>query len=286
MDFDTWIGRAWDAHASDTDGVAATLIGEGLPLASSDDHRLALARLAKHVHGEHLGRWADGRATLARIGAGMAGPAAATLKVLDASLGLAEGTDDPRTGMSASERVRVTAMAASALGEHDTARAAALLHEALADAETAGLADDDLAVRALAITGNSLAGTLEEKPTRTEAERELMILAARTSRTCWARAGTWLETERADYRLAMTWLQAGDAAEARRHAQACLAIVRENDAPALEHFFAWEALGAVERAAGNTTGHAQAVAQAREAFARLDAADVEWCRPSLDKLAG
>lgn len=285
MDFDTWIGRAWDAHGDDPAGVAATLLGEGLSLAGSDEDRLALARLARHVHGEHLGRWAEGRAALARIGDGVGAPAAATLRVLDASLVLAEGHEDPRAALGASERVRATAMASSALGEHDTTRAAALLHEALAEAETAELPDTDLAMRALAITGNTLAATLEEKPARTEAERELMVLAARIARQCWARAGTWLETERAEYRLAMTWIQAGDLAAARGHAQDCLEIVRANDAPALEHFYAWEALGRVERAAGNATGHAHALAQARAAYARLDAADTGWCRPSLDALA-
>jgi hypothetical protein len=91
--------------------------------------------------------------------------------------------------------------------------------------------------------------------------------------------------ERAEYRLAMSWLKADDLPQARRHAQACLEIVREHDAAALEHFFAWEALGRVERAAGNATGHAHALAQAREAFARLEPGDTGWCKPSLDALA-
>ncbi len=139
--------------------------------------------------------------------------------------------------------------------------------------------------RALAITGNGLACTLEEKPDRTADERALMILAAQTARHHWAIAGTWLETERAEYRLANTWLQAGDLVRAREHARACLEIVAANDGAALERPFGWEALGLVERAAGNATGHAPALAHARAAFTELDASDKSWCAESIDKLA-
>ena len=112
-----------------------------------------------------------------------------------------------------------------------------------------------------------------------------MIHAAQAARRHWAIAGTWLETERAEYRLAMTWVQAGDLAQARHHAQQCLDIVKVNDGPAIERFVAWEAIGVVERAAGSAAGHLQALAQAREAFAALDEGDRGWCRASLDKLA-
>jgi hypothetical protein len=37
-----------------------------------------------------------------------------------------------------------------------------------------------------------------------------MIFAAKTTRKYWEIAGTWLEIERAEYRLAMTYLAAGD----------------------------------------------------------------------------
>ena len=84
---------------------------------------------------------------------------------------------------------------------------------------------------------------------------------------------------------AMTWLQAGDLAQARTHAQTCLEIVRAHDGPALERLFGWEALGTVEKAAGNLTGRDTALAQARAAFAELEDGDKAWCAESLDKLA-
>ena len=107
---------------------------------------------------------------------------------------------------------------------------------------------------------------------------------ARTALSFWARAGTWLELERAQYRLAHTWIKAGDPAQARRHAQSCLDTVRQHDAPALEQFFAWEALACVERAAGDPLAQARAVQQARAVFERLTPEDRASCQASLDPL--
>lgn len=286
MDFNDWLDKAWNDHGDDAVGVAARLAADGPALARSSEDMGALGRLAHHVYGEHLARYGDGRAILAQLAAHPLGAgAAANLRLFDASLALCAGAADVRGTLDAPARIRVTALAAGNLAAHDPARAALLLSEAVADAEAATLDDKDPACRALAVTGNSVASALEAKSGRTEDERALMILAAVTARRYWARAGTWLETERAEYRLARTWLEAGDPAQARRHAQACLEIVREHDAPALEAFFGWEALGLVERAAGNTAGHTDALAQARDAFARLREEDRGWCKASLDALA-
>ncbi len=111
-----------------------------------------------------------------------------------------------------------------------------------------------------------------------------MIAAAQAGRRFWALAGTWLETERAEYRLAMTWLQAGDATQARHHAQQCLAIVQANGGRGpgallrLSRPWRWPSSGRPYR-----RGRA-AVAQAREAFAALEEGDRGWCQATLDKL--
>jgi hypothetical protein len=91
-----------------------------------------------------------------------------------------------------------------------------------------------------------------------------MLQAAALARRFWGRAGGWLEAERAEYRLALCWLRAGDADRARSHAQACLAIVQaQPEAAALERFFAWEALGRIAAAAGDGPGLADARQQAQ-----------------------
>lgn len=288
MDFDTFIGKGWDQHIKDSPGVAARLQAEGIALLTDAKQIVPLAHLAHHVMGEHLGRWQVGlqfQQRLAALPLCQPGSAQAlALRRFMASLQLASGAVDERATLSASDAIRVTAMAASSLAEQDTARALALFQDALARADSAALPATDPFNRALAISGNSLAGTLEEKTSRSAEERSLMILAAQTARRYWAIAGGWLEIERAEYRLAMSWLQAGDALQARQHAQNCLVISEANDAPALERFFAWEALGRVDRSTGHTSGHALALVQAEAAFVALEEADRGWCQASLDKL--
>ena len=287
MDLKTFVADGWRDHADNARGVADR-IGEGLALVTDETEIASLAALANHVFGDHLAAWREGLAFFDRISALPSfvadGPSGQALRRCTASLALAAGIEDVRPALPASDRIRVGAMAAASLAEHDAPRATTLFEDAVEQARSAGLVADDPANRSLAVAGNNLAGTLEQKVGRSPAERELMILAAQTARHYWAIAGTWLETERAEYRLAMTWLQAGDLAQAREHAQACLEIVQANGSAALEAFFGWEALGRVERAAGNPPGHAHALAMARQAFDRIDADDQVWCRESLTAL--
>ena len=286
MQFDDWMNKAWDEHGTQTAAVAARLGTEGLALARGDTDTAALMRLAHHVLGEHLGRWVQGRQTLFQIGTSEpAGPATGVaMRVFDASLALAGGLEDARGTMAPSDRIRVTAHAAGALAERDPPRAASLLREAALEVDTETLPNTDPACRAIAINGNGIATTLGEKLFRSDAERALMLLAARIARDYWARAGTWLEVERAEYRLAISWLKAPDLSAARRHARKCLEIVREHEAPALEWFFGFEALALVERALGNAPATAGAVRDMKAAFERLEEGDKAWCQPSLEKV--
>lgn len=283
------IHQAWADHADDAAGVALRL-PLALDAVRGEDELIALARLAHHVYGEHLGAWADGLKFLAALARGPGfdahGASGAALRNWRASLALASGEGDLRPTLTAGERISVSAQTAAALAPHDAARALQLLQEAAAEADQTGLADSDPATRALAVAGNNLAAALEELPTRDAGERELMILAARLGRLYWGRAGTWLEIERAEYRLAMTWLAAGDPAQARQHAQACLDLVEAQPEPvALERFFAHEALGLADRASGNLPGHRQALDAMRAVLEDLSPDDQRWCRASLDKLA-
>ena len=289
MEFKTFMAQAWQDHADDAEGVALRLV-HGRELAAEESDIATLASLAQHVFGEHLGAWQRGMAFLegfeALPGHSPDGTSGQTLRRCHASLALASGAaGDARAGLSVSDRIRVGAMAAACLAGRDTGRAMQLFQASLDAAQAAGLAATDPTLRALAVTGNSLACALEEQAERSADERALMILAAQAARHFWALAGTWLETERAEYRLAMTWLRAADAARARQHAQACLAIVDAEAGPALERFFAFEAIGCVEKEAGDSGAHAAALARAREAFAALPESNQAWCGASLEKLA-
>jgi hypothetical protein len=267
--------------------VAERIIGQSLAFATEESRIVPIAHLAQHVFGDHLGRWADGLAFLDQMAAlpVTQGAAAQTVARFQAALKLAGGLADARPSLEPSERIRVTALAAAQLGAHDAVRSRALLDEGVAEAERAALPDKDPAHRNLAIAGNGIASTLEELEDRSPAQTRLMLRAAQVARRFWELAGTWLETERAEYRLAMSWLQTGDTAQARQHAQHCLEIVRANGSVPLEAFFGWVVLGLVERAAGNTTGHQQAQSHAQAAFQTLEEGDRSWCRPSLDRLA-
>lgn len=287
MDFIIFIGDAWNDHAGDPAEVARRL-DDGLRLVTDEDQLNQLMTLGHHLYGDHLGQWHEGMAFIERLSAqpvfAAEGASGQSGRRCLASLRVAAGDEVAFDVLATSDRVRVGAMAAANLCDHDTVRAHRLLQEALDLAERSGLPAGDPMHRALAIAGNNLASSLEQKPARSTDERALMILAAQAACRHWSIAGTWLEVERAEYRLANTWLQAGDVDRAREHAQACLAIVDANGGAALERLFGWAALGLVERAAGHAQGHAQALARAREAFDALDADDKGWCAETIDKL--
>lgn len=306
---DAFIDTCWDDHATDAAGVADRL-HLALPLVADEGGATRLAMLVHHVCGEHLARWAQGLALLEQIDAlpieGDEGRRA--VQRCRASLALCAvcgGYGDTRAALDASDACRVTAMAACSLAPHDAARASRLLEEAVAAA--AVLADSDPGVRAVAVFGNNTAGTLQEllqaaaaaadapaPPTPTpsappsavtaDAHRALMLRAAEIARSHWARAGTWREVERAEYRLALCALAAGDAPRALEHARSCEQIVREHGSEPLEVFFAAEAVVLAARALGETELVAPSLASAEAAFAALAPEDQGWCLPTLEKL--
>ena len=281
---DTFVDQAWSDHAEQPTAVAGRL-ADGIALVADDDGVMRLAMLAHHVLGEHLGRWHDGLAFLAALDArGVHGSdGAASLARCQASLRLCGDLADERTAMSVSDQCRVTVMAACNLAAIDTRRAMKLLEDAVAQAST--LPDESAGVRSLAANSNGIAGTLSEVVPLGLPQRELMIRAAQVARTHWQRAGTWREVERAEYRLAVCWLAAGDPKRAAQHAELCDSIVRENGSEPLELFFAAEALALSARALADKHGHTTALLTAQTAFAALSSDDRVWCQTTLEKLA-
>ena len=293
MDFDTWIDDAWNRHADAPAAVLAELATTGAARAADDAAVGRLMQLAQHVAGAHQGGPAElaaGRALQAALAAlPAAGDSARTAARLhDRALALTGGDAAALAALAdlpAAEAVRAGALAAANLAEREPGRAGALLRQAVAAADAAALPDTDPAVRALAVAGNNIAAALEEQPAIDDAARVLMLQAAAVGLAFWRRAGTWLHEERALYRLAQSHRRAGDAAAARGHARACLALVAAHGDEPLERFFGEEALGLAEAAAGDAAAHGRALAAARDAFARLSPDDQSWCRASLDALA-
>ncbi len=283
--FESLMDQARRDHPEEPAVVAARLATMAA-LVQAPAQLQTLAHLMHHVWGEHLHDWAGGQRALQAL-ASHAHADATTHEALQryrASLSLSAGSETLAAPLSPSDQVRAHAMAAANVTGCDTGRAQALLLRALALAKAHALPDNDPCMRALAVGGHNLACELEEKPERSPAERELMLLAAQVSRAHWALAGGWLEVERAEYRLSNSWRLAGDATRARAHAQACLALVQQHGAPALEAFFGWEVMALAEQALGDGPAQAAALDQARAAFEQLGADDQVWCRATLDKL--
>ena len=283
-DLTAFLDQAWADHGDAAAAVAARL-PQALALAQDDDGVMRLAALAHHVLGEHLGQWPQGLHFLQQLAdrrlhqtAG-----AAAIARCQASLRLCASLGDDRPAMTASDRSRVGAMAAANLGATEPERALGWLLEA--EADVAPLPDADPGVRALAANSNNLAATLQELKSRPPAQRALMLQAAQLARRQWQRAGGWLEVERAEYRLALCWLAAGDATQALQHARQCEAVVRAQGEPPLELFFAAEAVALAARALGDGMALSEAIGTARASFDALSTDDQGWCRETLDKLS-
>ena len=126
---------------------------------------------------------------------------------------------------------------------------------------------------------------LEETNPRSADETVAMLDAAAASREFWARAGGWVEVERAEYMLAKCHLAAGDAAAALRHAQECMAICERNKADAFERFFGQGVLAQAHRALDDAQGFAAAKAAALAQYDTLPAEQKKGCETMLALLA-
>jgi len=283
----TLVDAGWNDHAERPAEVAERLAGAIGVIAGTDD-ALAFARLAAHVYGEHLGRFDDGIALLERIAAlpvAMPDAPAAALRRHVATLRFASGDAACLAPLAADDRVAVLALGASTLaGRGSFAAAIAAYREAIALA-AGGLAAGSPALRALAAGGNNLAAALEEKPSRDAGETQGMVDAAEGALRYWKQAGTWLEEERAEYRLAKSLLQAGRARDAVAAARRCLDVCERNDAPAFERFFGCAVLAAAQRADGR---HDEADATRERCRAQFDALAPDerpWCEAELRALS-
>ena len=113
-----------------------------------------------------------------------------------------------------------------------------------------------------------------------------MLSAAEAALLYWKQVGTWLEEERAEYRLSRSRLQAGDASAATRSAARCVAVCDRNDAPPFEQFFAHSVLACAHRAAGDGASfdaHRQA---ALRHLSQTTDGERPWCENERKELEG
>lgn len=282
MPFKEYLNNAWSVHAKDPRAVAEDF-KKNLNLISTPEDVAAFSHLITHVCADHLGDWMGGLELLKKLKNNPLHKDKSSMNRYVAILELGNNPSTPIDHLTPSDQVRVLASVASALANlGGLKRAESSLKKALEIA--AELPKDDPAQKSLAMTGNNLASTLEEKENRKAEETELMIFAATIGREFWEVAGSWKEIERAEYRLAKTYLAAQILDRAFEHAEKCLEIVSQNNNEPLEVFFGQEALALVEKARKNQLGYEEAKKNMSEAFTKLSSEDQSWCKTSLDKL--
>lgn len=297
MTLDEALSQAWADHAAQPAAVSArfdawrALVAEPAQLAG-------IAALVVHVDGEHLGAWdraLDRLDALLRTpgleagsptwgalwrSVGAMARCAGNEALLDRALAHAQDTG----GLAGSHVARIEAVAAAAAIGQGRLADGIRWFEAALDAE-ALLPATDPAVRSIAITANNLAVSLEELPERSATQDALLLRAAREARRAWERAGTWMNVERAEYRLALAHAAVGRWDDAVAHAETCLRICEANGADAGERFFAHEARTRALHGAGRL---GESRAAFRAAAACIDAvADPGFqaaCREALAKL--
>jgi len=289
MSFDAFIETAWNDHG-DRPGEIADRLEASTGVVAAPEHVAPFARIVIHVFGEHLGEWERGARLLQSLRSLPAfdrSPAAegAVARGIGA-LRYAEGDAQALEALTEDDRIAAIATAASAYaGLREFKRALAAYGHALALAD-AGLPSGSPALRALAIGGNNLAIALEEKQDRDDAEERGMVTAAEAGLRYWKLAGTWLEEERAHYRLAKCLLAAGRPRDAVASARRCVDVCARNDAPAFECFFGNAVLSIAHRTAGDA---AAAEASRRDALRwheQVSEDERPWCRSDLDEMVG
>jgi hypothetical protein len=288
VDFDAWLEAAWNDHG-DRPQQVADRIAVFVPQLGEAAQIVPFARLTAHVLGEHLGQWQRGIdliKSLRAIPVYDASPAAsAALERNLRTLRYAGGEPTALDDLDSDDRIAVLAGASTALaGRRDFARANAMYGDALVLAN-AGAGPGATALRALAVGGNNLAAALEDATDRDAAQTQGMIVAAEGGLKYWRLAGTWLEEERALYRLARTYLAAGEPARAAQAAQHCVDVCSAHEAPALESFFAYATLALAERGSDAPRAFALARDVAQREFERVPPEDQHRCADDLAALA-
>ncbi len=285
--FDAFIEAAWTDHADAPDVVAARL-EQSLTLVTTASQIPAYARLVTHVFGEHLGQWQRGIALhdalrLAAVGNDSAAASAAIARGI-ATLRYGSGDSMALDGLTQEDSIVVLATAAAALAGQQCFVPAIEAYARARMLAPPGLAAGSPALRALAVGGNNLASTLEGKRDRSVAETAGMVAAAKGALRYWKLAGTWLEEERAQYRLTRSLLQAGDARSAIANASACIQVCIENHAPPFELFFAHAVHAIALRAAGEHLASASERLRALEQYALVSPDEQTWCKSDLEEL--
>jgi hypothetical protein len=287
MNIESFIEEAWKDHADRTEEVAARLAG-AVPMVQSPVHVARFAAIVTHVYGEHLARWEAGVDLLQSLRpVALTGAESAASRAVDRSIATLRYSANAKpalANLSIEDQAAVLATSASTLAARREHGRAIDAYAAALQLAAPGLPTASPAIRALAVAGNNLAASLEEKTDRDPQETRGMVAAAEGGLKYWQAAGTWLEHERAEYRLAKSLLQAGASAQAVMAARRCVDICEANDAPAFERFFGCAVLALAERRDGNHSAFEAARLRALEQYAMIVPDEAPWCESDRREL--
>ena len=281
----SWLDQAQSQHADQPSVITAGLRTRAAQLPADADGAEAI-RLAEHVWLAHAADAAGLQAFLDALPAALGQAASTAPSVERARLALAWLAGQPVPALADTLRWRalqnvVLAMAA----QGRSAQALGLLQTDEAAALAQGRSE---AGKAFAATANNVASHLQDSPRGDAARDTWMLQAAALARRAWASAGGWMQVERADYRLALCHAAAGQGAEAVEHARRCLAgcVAATDQADAVEHFFAHEALLRAHHAAGNAAAAGAALQRMQALLPDITEADGlrAWCARVLATL--
>lgn len=232
-----WLAQAHAMHDADP-VAAAALLREVLPGRLASGELPTYAFLLNHVLGEREGAWREalarhletldlpqltpGRLRLAAAAACAAGDAAA-MERLTADYAAAAQADPAR----AEDVVRLSA-AACTVSSLTAQEASALTLDLLARMEQPAWQAASNLDAAVAACLNNLAGALQERPPAdftVAALRSALPHCAELAQRFWARAGTWVNLERALYLRATVATALGDFGSAVAHCREGLALI-------------------------------------------------------------
>jgi tetratricopeptide (TPR) repeat protein len=285
---DAFLQTAWADHGDHPQEVAERL-SASIGLIQAREEFGPYVRLLTHVYGEHLGQWQPAVELLDRLRTLPAFDGSPevtrTIDQAVATMRFASGDAAALDALPVEARVSALATAASAFAARDELQQAIASYERALQLAVPALPDGSPAIRALAVAGNNVATVLEGKLERDAMQTRAMLTAAEAGLKYWKLAGTWLEEERAEYRLARCQLQAGKAREAVASAQRCIAVCRKNGAPAFEQFFGFAVLALAQRGTGDREASEENRAEAMRQLELVTSEERQWCSADLAELS-
>ncbi|WP_322804222.1 hypothetical protein SO574_17920 [Vibrio alfacsensis] len=239
-DFDAFINQSWQQHEAQPQQTYNQL-EQALSEVKDTSHAERILPLMLHTAIGHLHDSNLFLLSLDKLENGVATQCLARKRAKSVAQYFVDQNMDHIADLGDVDQRRVFAQIANELSAMNELEQASSWLANAADGIDSSTVAEPLA-RSIAITGNNLACQYEELETRSEAQVEHMLEAATLALEYWKIAGGWMQEERAEYRLAMSLLKAGNPQRAKVHADCCEAICRQNGENAFELFYAHDLL--------------------------------------------